>query len=247
MRTGTQPSRGLLRFGLVVIVGVALVGAACSSSKPKAAPATTTTTAESGAAPSRQAVNKGIALVFGPADGTKAGSVPAVFTNCVEAKLSAADRVRVAKVTSGNDVPNDLGIRLVRAGKTCDAAYVIASFKSELVGGSDAIPGLTDAQATCAATGMLNAVAAADDKAAGSGTDGKPLDQAMTASLDTCYPISGFIASELKQQESQITDAQISCIVGKLNPHLTWSSVIGQGSDAFDAKMQAAAAQCTTS
>ncbi len=252
--TGTRPRHVLTRLALVLVVAVALVGSACSSSKPKAADrASITTTAASGAGGSTgdpgssdAAVGKGILVVLNPGQGAKAVAVPAGFTACTAAKLTAADRAVLAKVTNADNVASDLVVRVVRAANTCNRSFLVASFASGLSTGNDAIPGLTAAQASCAANHTLDALVVLDDKTVGTSTDSKVVDAAVAKALDGCYPISGFITSELKQSLPGMTDAQVSCILAELGPTITWGTVMAAG-DAFQNQLQSATTGCVGS
>ena len=82
-----------------------------------------------------------------------------------------------------------------------------------------------------------------DPATVGSSDDSKVLDGVIGKVLDGCYPLSSYLAASLKQEDGSITDAQVSCILGKLGPSLSWASVT-QDSDAFESQLESAATAC---
>jgi hypothetical protein len=220
--------------GIAVVLGVLLlVGAACSSSG---------SSASSSGAKADPAVLKGISFVVEPTNKATPVTPPSGFLNCTANKLSSTDRVAIAKITSSDDVPADLGVRVTRAGRTCNGDYLVASFKSELSTGDNAIPGITASQAECAAKKAVPALAGLDDKTVGASTESGPLTKVVATALDGCYPVTSFLDSTFRQNDSSITSSQLSCIHGKL-PKLTWGSVMAK-SDDFQTQLQSAATAC---
>jgi hypothetical protein len=235
-----------LAASLVVLLAVGALGVACSSSKGTASASSgsgSTTSTAGGAAPTQAAVEKGLQVIIESSDTEKPLTPPAGFLSCTAAKLSPADRVAVARTTSSDKVPADIGVRSIRAGQACNHDFVVAVFKSEFESAGNGIPGITDTEASCVATKGVAAIVALDDRTIGSGTDSTVASGAVGQALDSCYPISQFIGAEMRQSDPGITDAQVACVNTKLGPSVNWASVTNN-SDTFQAALTAAATAC---
>lgn len=240
-------------MGVAALLAVGLLAAACSSSKSTSVGAATTQAsapagtgavpASSGSPPSQAAVEKGLQVIIESSDTEKPLTPPAGFLSCTAARLSPADRAVVARITSSDKVPADVGVRSIRAGQVCDHDFVVAVFKSEFESSGNGIPGISDAEASCVATKGVAAIVALDDRSIGSRTDSTVASSAVGKALDSCYPISQFIGAEMRQSDPSITDAQIACVNAKLGPDVNWASVT-DNADAFQSALTAAAGAC---
>jgi hypothetical protein len=105
------------------------------------------------------------------------------------------------------------------------------------------MPGITPNQTSCAADKAITNMLAVDPSKVTSSTDDKTVNAVLFGALDACYPVSLLVNSTMKQSAPTITDAQLSCVDGKLTLK-TWATVSAAGQTAFENDLKAAAQAC---
>jgi hypothetical protein len=157
---------GTVAFAALLVV----VGAACSSSSPKASPAFV----------------KGATLNYTPGSGT-APAVSAKFLNCVYGKLSSGDRATVAKITTKGDSdsvsPDAVQVRLTRASHQCDSTLLNQLVTANIFAGAPS--SVTAAQKACVPPKAIANIDAIDDSHL-SGKNTKQTSDAVLNALKAC-------------------------------------------------------------